>query len=158
MENPRPCYSPSALVNADPLTDARARADLALRADAWPSLKATAWTFVFATGAIAAFGVALVNQRLITKSQFGWLIVGAAFLTGPVVYAAHELRRLYERSLALYELANAMKQYEILLRDARAERDQLQQRNVELMHQYAALQVVSGLRGRLERGEVDRGQ
>jgi len=121
----------------DPLADARARADAVLRADAWLSLKTAVWSCVTGTGAMTAIGAALVTQGLLSKALFGWAVLLAALLSGPLVYAANEMRRLYERSLALRDLVGAMKQYEVLIRDARSERDDAKSRVIALEQQVA---------------------
>lgn len=78
-------------------------------------------------------------------------------LSGPLVYFAQELYRLYDRSDALRELYDSQRQYEVLLRDARDERDQLKKQQVELVHQNAALQTLSAFASVAStRGEPDR--
>jgi cytochrome c biogenesis protein CcdA len=142
----------------DPLTDARVRAREALRSDFWPSFKVAAWALVFGTGATAALAFALFDREFITRLALIWIIALGAAVSGVGVFFAQELRRLYERSAALKDLYESQKQYEILLRDARAERDQQAQANRELMSQNAALQTFFGVAAALRRssGEENR--
>jgi hypothetical protein len=129
------------MTDQDPMADARARTKEALRGDVWPSIKVTAWAVVFGTGGTAVVAFGLFDRKIIEQPTMVLLIVLALFVSGVLVFLAQELQRLYERSEALRELYDAQKQYEVLLRDARAERDRLMETNVQLMHQHAALQA-----------------
>jgi hypothetical protein len=113
-----------------------------LHSGSWSSFAVAALTLASVTIPTAGVAVGLLAQNVIVRSTMFWLIGATAFVSIVLVFLALEGRRLYERSVVLRELYNAQKHYEILLRDARDERDQLAQANAELTHQNAALRAM----------------
>ena len=108
----------------DPLTMARARAQLALQSDAWPSFKVAMWALLTVTGATGAVVGVSVTAKVLQGWMLPWLLGSAAVGSFLLTYAALEARRIYERAVALTDLFNTVKQYEILILDARSERNQ----------------------------------
>ena len=108
----------------DPLTMARARAQLALRADAWPSFKVATSATLAVTGATVAVVGVSVAAKLLQSWMLPWLLGSAAFGSFLLTYSVLEARRIYERAVALTDLFNTVKQYEVLILDARSERNQ----------------------------------
>lgn len=133
------------MADPDPLTDARVRAREALRSDSWPSFRLAAAALVAGAVAIAALVFPLLDKDFISRTTLVWIIVLTLLVSSVGVFFALELRRLCERSAALRDLYDSQKQYEILLRDARAERDELAKAKAELIHQNAALQALFGV-------------
>ena len=87
----------------------------------------------------------LLELGFLTRSGFVWSLVMGGFLSGPFVFLALEMRRLYERSVALRQLFDRQLQYEQLVHDAREEREQLKMRFAEVLQQNAALNQLPGI-------------
>lgn len=117
---------------SDPFTEAQTRARLALRSDAWSSVKTASGTCGAVVFGVAAVVALLLGSGSIDQTMVAW-IMGSAFLaSGPFVYFVLEARRIYEQALALRELIAAQRDLESLVRDARNERDGLQQQVARL--------------------------
>lgn len=130
------------MADHDPLEDARARTRQALNSDFWPAIKIATLALVTLPPTTAGAALGLLSQDFITRPTTLWLIALAVLAAPALVFLAVELRRIYERAAALRGLYEAQRQYEILLGDARRERDRLAESNTRLMHENAALNVV----------------
>jgi hypothetical protein len=128
----------------DPLADAFSRARDALRSRWVSSLMIAAASLVAVVSATAGVAFGLLAHEFITRATTVWLICFSALMP-MVVFAALELRRLCERSDALRDLYAAQRQYEILLRNTRAERDEMKEANALLTQKNAALQTLFGM-------------
>jgi hypothetical protein len=112
-----------------------------MRSDWWPSAKLAVISLGILLPSVALAASAILKEEFIDRHTAVWLICFAA--SAPIfIYTALEIRRLWERSDALRDLSAAQKQYEALLRDARAERDQLAEANAVLIQRVVALQTL----------------
>lgn len=125
----------------DPFGEARSRAINALK-NRWIDslwIAVIAWTTVTLTiGGVAA---GMVSANMMDTRQAWTAILAVVLATGPVTYLALEIRRLLERSDSLEDLLNVQRQYEVLIADARAERDETRKQVMQSEQMTAALQV-----------------
>ena len=108
----------------DPLSEARLRAQLALRSDVWSTLKAASVGFAGAVGLSLTSLSFLVLQGAMKSTTAVACFAAISVGTPIAIFLAIEFKRLHERSEALRELLQSVKQYEVLIRDARNERDE----------------------------------
>jgi len=128
----------------DPLADAFSRAGAAMRSRSRSSIRVALASGFAAVLTVTPSALALLSQDFITRTTTAGLIGAAAALTVPI-FLALEAQRLCDRSDALRDLYAAQRQYEVLLRAAWAERDQLKQANALLDQQNATLRTLFGL-------------
>lgn len=125
----------------DPFHEARSRAINALKTRWVESLQLAgiAWASVtLSTGAVVA---GMVSAKMLDGRQAWTAILAVLLATGPVTFCALEMRRLLERADALVDLLRLQRQYEVLIADARAERDTMRQRLTQSEQMSAALQL-----------------
>lgn len=125
----------------DPFNEARSRAINALKSRSVDSLRVAliAWASVTLTaGGVVA---AMVSATMLDRHQAWTAVVAVLLATAPVVFCALEIHRLLQRSDALLDLLNVQRQYEVLIADARAERDQARQQLTQAEHMNGALQL-----------------
>jgi Zn-dependent protease with chaperone function len=127
----------------DPVVEARARAQLALRNDSWSSLKLAIGATLTATGVTVAACGLLVTVKSLEGWQVKWLVMAAFFGSAALSYLVLESRRIYEKAMALEDLFRTVRQYEILLRAEYAKVSVLDEQMRTLSNENSYLRTVS---------------